>query len=74
MSKLDLVLERVRQLPSERQDMIALEIDLLLSEEAEGGLLTDAQWADLRERMALPQGDPIAHAEIVAEMERKFER
>ncbi len=74
MSKLDLVLERVRLLPVERQEVIALEIDLLLREEAAGGLLTDAQWADLRERMALPQGDPIAHADMVVEMERKFAR
>jgi hypothetical protein len=73
MSKLDLVLQRVRQLPAERQDIIAAEIDLMLREDADIGL-TDEQWADLRERMALPQGEPIAHADIVAEMEGKFGR
>ena len=72
MTKLELVLERVRRLPSERQEAIAFEIDLLLREEAQGGFLSEAQWADLRERMAAPQGDPIPHEEIVAEMETKF--
>lgn len=74
MTKLDLVLERIRLLSPERQEAIAVDLEFLLRDEVEGSLLTDEQWADLRRRMVEPQGEPIPHEQIVAEFEKKFGR
>ncbi len=67
MTKLDAVLERIRQLPQDRQDMIAVDMEFLLQDQEEGGLLSDEQWADLRERAAGDTGERISHDDIVAE-------
>lgn len=74
MNKLDAVLSRVRALPSERQEAIAFELDLLLRDELGEGMLTDDQWADLRRRAAEDQGDPIPHEDVVAEFRALFAR
>lgn len=68
MTKLDAVLERIRQLPPERQEMIAVELEFLLDHDGEGGpFLTDEQWADLRQRTLEDSGERVSHEEIVAE-------
>ena len=66
MTKLDHVLERVRQLPQDQQDAIAVEMEFLLEDSAEGRL-TDQQWADLRARAAEDQGPVISHEDIETE-------
>lgn len=73
MTKLDLVLERIRKLPQERQDAIAAEMELMLDHDGES-LLTDEQWADLRLRMDQDQGPPIPHEDIVSEFLPKRSR
>lgn len=67
MTKLDAVLERIRQLPQDRQDSIAVDLELLLDDQETGGILTDEQWAELRRRAATDTGERISHDEIVAE-------
>ncbi|HYD89387.1 MAG TPA: hypothetical protein VEA80_18050 [Vitreimonas sp.] len=65
MTKLDLVLARLKELPPDRQDMIAVEIEFMLDHPEP--LLTDEQRAELRRRAEEEQGDPIPHEDIVAE-------
>jgi hypothetical protein len=70
MTKLDMVLERIRQLPPERQDAIALEMEFLLDHEfGEASALTDEQWAEIEKDLAREE---IPHAQVVAEMRAKF--
>lgn len=68
MIKLDAVLERIRQLPQDRQDAAAAYLEFLLLDQNGSGRLTDEQWADLRKRAATDTGERISHDEIVAEL------
>jgi hypothetical protein len=73
MTKLDLVLERIRRLPQERQDMIALELQFMLDHGVgETSALTDEQWADIEADLANEDKEEIPHAQVVAEMRAKF--
>lgn len=72
MTKLDMVLERIRQLPPDRQDAIAADLEILLWDEEQGTLLTDEQWAEVEAELANPDQDYIPHEEIVAEFEKKY--
>jgi hypothetical protein len=72
MTKLDLVLARVKALSAQRQEELAVEIEYLLDDE--GPFLTDEQWADLRQRAAADTGERISHDEIVAEFSPKSGR
>jgi hypothetical protein len=68
MTKLDLVLARIKQLPPEKQEYFAMEIEFMLDhDDGEGPFLTDEQWADLRRRAEEDQGPPISHEDIVQE-------
>ena len=58
---------RVRRPRRDRQDAIAVDLELILEDQESGGLLTDEQWADLRERAATDTGERIPHEDIVAE-------
>ena len=72
MTRLDLVLERIRQLPQAQQDAIAADLELAVDDFTDpDGRLSDEQWADLRQRMAEPQGEYIPHEQIVAEFSPK---
>ena len=73
MTKLDLVLERVRQLPQDRQDAIAADLEILLRDE-QGSLLTDEQWAEVEAELANPDQQYVPHDQIVAEFEKKYGR
>jgi hypothetical protein len=75
MTKLDLVLARIRQLPPDRQETIAVEIEFMLDHDGdEGSLLTDEQWAEVEEELRNPDPNPIPHEDIVAEFEKKYGR
>jgi hypothetical protein len=74
MTKLDIVLERIRKLPQDRQDAIAADMELLLQDEEDGSLLTDEQWAEVEAELANPDQDYIPHEQIVAESEKKYGR
>lgn len=65
MTKLDLVLERIRQLPLERQEAIAAELESLLEHPGES-LLTDAQWAEVEAALAARDEPVSAHSDVIA--------
>jgi hypothetical protein len=72
MTKLDLVLARLRQLPREKQDAIAQEIEFRLDHDnARGSVFSDTEWAAIEASMDVA-GDDIAHDLVVAEMDAKF--
>ncbi|MEQ1619730.1 MAG: hypothetical protein ABL883_15455 [Terricaulis sp.] len=52
MTKLDLVLERIRKLPPDRQELIAVEMEFWLEYDSGEDLLTAEQWAEMERRMA----------------------
>jgi hypothetical protein len=73
MTKLDLVLARLKQLPPDRQEMIAVEIEFLLDHDGEeGSLLTDEQWAEVKAELANEDTEEIPHAQVVREMRAKY--
>jgi hypothetical protein len=74
MTKLDLVLARLKQLPADRQEAIAVEIDYLLNDEAAGALLTPEQRAELERRLADPDPGYASHEDVVAEFDQKYGR
>ena len=68
MTKLDLVLERIRKLSPERQEAIAEEIDFRLDHEEEGSLLTDEQWAEVEAALADDSEPTSSHEEVFARL------
>lgn len=71
MTKLDLVLARIRQLPPERQEAMAVQIDLLLQSEESGSVFSDEEWAEIE--LTIDDGGPtMPHDVFVAEMRAKF--
>jgi hypothetical protein len=71
MTKLDLLLERIRKLPPERQDAFVAEIELRLENEGEGSVFTDEEWAAIEPTLE-EDGEEIPHEQVVAEMRAKF--
>jgi hypothetical protein len=70
MTKLDLVIARVRQLPLERQEAVAVQLDHLVDDEVDGAeLLAAEQWAEIERRMAGPD-DFAADDEVEAFFKR----
>lgn len=74
MTKLDLVIERVRQLPQERQDAIAAELEFILDHDDGESVLTDEQDAELARRLADPNRKYLSHEEVGAYFEKKYGR
>lgn len=74
MTKLDLVLARIKQLSVEQQEIIAAEIQFMLDHHDGGSLLTDEQWAEVEAELKNPDQAPIPHEDIVAEFEQKYGR
>jgi hypothetical protein len=71
MTKLDLVLARLRKLPPDRQEAIAAEIDYRLDREGEGSAFSDDEWAEIEATMD-DSGEDIPHEQVVAEMRARF--
>ncbi|MEZ5960058.1 MAG: hypothetical protein R3C30_06470 [Hyphomonadaceae bacterium] len=74
MTKLDLVLARLKQLPADRQEALAAEIEFLLEDDGRQTVLTPEQRAELTRRLADPNPDYAAHEDVVAAFEKKFGR
>lgn len=68
MTKLDQVLERIRALPPERQEAMAVQIDFLLEDEGES-LLTDEQWARVEAALANKDEPVVEHDDVFARLE-----
>lgn len=71
MTKLDLLLARIRKLPSERQDAFAQEVDFWLECEERGSAFTDEQWAEI-EKTFDEDEEEIPHEQVFAELRAKF--
>lgn len=71
MTKLDLVLARIRQLPPEQQEALAEQIEYALDHQGAGSLLTDEEWAEIEPTLDEDQ-EEIPHAQVVAEMRAKY--
>lgn len=69
MTKLDLVLARLRKLPLERQEAVVEELDFLLEMEEQGGgsVFTAEEWAAIEPTLD-EDDEEIPHEQIVAEM------
>jgi hypothetical protein len=69
MTKLDLVLARLRKLPTDRQEAIAEEIAFRLDSEEQGAILTDEQWAQVQAALA-DRSEPIStHEDVFARLD-----
>lgn len=68
MTKLELVLERLRALPKARQEAIADEIDFIIDDGDEGSVLTDAQWAQVEAALRNVDEPTSAHDEVFARL------
>jgi hypothetical protein len=74
MTKLEAVLERVRQLPPDRQDAIALELEFMLTHGEAVFQLTPEQEAELERRLADAGRKYISHEDVAAHFEKKYGR
>jgi hypothetical protein len=70
MVRFDAVIDRLRALPDDRKEAIAVQIDLMLDDDASDPL-TPEQWADLEARLDLEAAD-IPHADVVADFKARF--
>lgn len=70
MTKLD-VLSRIKDLPLQRQEWIAVEIEFLLDDLSESAL-TDDQWRKVEAGLANEDAEEIPHAQVVRETRAKF--
>lgn len=70
MSKLETLLKRMRNLPPERQEAMAVQIDMLLEDEerGEGSLLTDEQWGDVAAALADTTEPVSSHRDVFARL------
>jgi hypothetical protein len=73
MTKFDLLLSRIRKLPAERQEAVAIQIDHLLDDEEQGSILTDEQWALVEAALANSSEPVISHDEVFARLEAEDE-
>ncbi|MBL8545527.1 MAG: hypothetical protein JNL81_03640 [Hyphomonadaceae bacterium] len=71
MTKLDLVLARIRNLSAEEQEALAAEIELRLDNAGAGSALSDEEWAEIEATMD-ESGETIPHEVVVAEMRAKY--
>jgi len=68
MTKLDVVLARIRQLPPEQQEALAAEIEYALNHRGSESVLTDEQWADV-EAALVDESEPVStHEEVFARL------
>lgn len=72
MTKLDLVLARIKQLPADRQEALAAEIEYLLEDDGRHSVLTAEQREELTRRLQDAQPDYLPHNDVVAAFEKKF--
>jgi|CXWL01.1.fsa_nt_gi hypothetical protein len=73
MTKLDLVIERIRRLPQDEQDIILAEVESLL-DQGQPSPLTPAQQVELARRLADANTEYVAHDQVVAHLTQKFGR
>ena len=72
MTRLDAAIDRLRALPEAEQEMLAAEIEALLSEPA--SMLTPDQWADVETELDSDDGVRLTHNEVMLRMRTRFGR
>ncbi|MEJ0060563.1 MAG: hypothetical protein WDM79_13750 [Terricaulis sp.] len=71
MTKLELAIERIRNLPPEQQEYVLANIEVLLDDPTHGeSLFTDEEWADILPTLDEDR-EEIPHEQIVAEFQTK---
>lgn len=71
-SRIDAVIDRLRELPEPEQKMLAGEIEALLMEPA--SLLNAAQWREVEDEIDLDDGVRLSHADVMGRMRTRFGR
>jgi len=71
-TRIDAVIDRLRELPEAEQDMLAGEIEALLMEPA--SLLNAAQWREVEDEIDTDDGVRLPHADVMGRMRQKFGR
>lgn len=72
MTRMEAAIERLRALPEAEQEMIAAEIEALLSEPA--SMLTPEQWAEVEIELDSDDGVRLTHNEVMLRMRARFGR
>ena len=72
MSRIEDAIDRLRALPESEQDMIAGEIEALLTEPA--SLLTPAQWSEVEHEIDSDDGVRLTHNDVMIRMRARFGR
>lgn len=73
MTKFDLLLSRIRKLPPERQDALAIQIDFMLDDEEGESILTDEQWAQVEAARANKTEPVTPHEQVFSRLEAEDE-
>jgi len=73
MTKLDLVFERIRELPQEQQDAVVAELEAWLGAPPTSPL-NDEQEAELHRRLADKGKRYLSHEDVAAFLEKKYGR
>jgi len=72
MTRMEAAIERLKALPEAEQEMIAAEIEALLSEPA--STLTPEQWAEVEVELDSDDGVRLTHNEVMLRMRARFGR
>lgn len=71
-SRIEAVIDRLRALPETEQEMLAGEIEALLTEPA--SLLSPAQWREVEDEIDTDDGVRLSHADVMGRMRMRFGR
>lgn len=70
--RIEAVIDRLRALPEAEQEMLAGEIEALLTEPA--SLLSPAQWRTVEDEIDTDDGARLSHADVMSRMRARFGR
>jgi hypothetical protein len=71
-TRIEAVIDRLRELPEAEQEMLADEIEALLMEPA--SLLDAAQWREVEDEIDTDDGVRLSHADVMGRMRARFGR
>ena len=72
MTRMEAAIERLQALPEAEQEMLAAEIEALLSEPA--SMLTPEQWAEVEVELDSDDGVRLTHNEVMLRLRARFGR
>ena len=71
-TRIEAAIDRLRALPEAEQEMLAAEIELLLSEPA--SMLTMEQWSEVEAELDNDDGIRLSHNDVMLRMRARFGR